>query len=114
MSKPKYRWWGYVRRVVRDYPKLKEAKVLTQDERRELEAVEKAIEQTRILRNGDERMALIQRAYWRRGGSPLRDVALHLFISEDTAKKWHGDFIRLVGECWGFTVGGEETEGGTQ
>lgn len=63
MSKPRYRWWGYVRKMVRDYPKLNSSLHLTVDDQREREAVSNAVKITKECRNGSERVALIRCAY---------------------------------------------------
>ena len=108
MSKSRYRWWGYVRHMVRDYQKLIDAKHLTVDDQKDRDAVTKAIDIARQQPKGEELLTLIRDVYWNNGGLRINDAALHLYISEITAKRWHSEFIRLVGKCWGFTVADEE------
>ncbi len=104
MSKPRYRWWGYARNVVRAYPKLMAAKCLAEDDLRDREAVAKAIEITMQKRKGKELLALIRGVYWGNAEQRIEDVALHLYISGTTATRWHGEFIRLVGTGLGFST----------
>jgi len=102
MSKPRYRWWGYVRRVVRDYQKLMAANSLTVDDRKDRDAVTRAIDQTSQQPNGENRLSLIKGVYWGSVEQCIEDVAFQLYISNETAKRWHGEFIRLVADGLGF------------
>lgn len=133
MSKPRERWWGYARNMIRDYPELKSAldalhsqslvsnqagvpcgggtgrkvenialRELPIDEQREHDAVAKAIEVTLILPDGKRHMDLIKLMYWSNRNIRLQDAAVRLSISEQTAKYWHGDFVRLVGKYRGL------------
>ena len=104
MSKPRYRWWGYVRNVIRAYPKLQAAESLTIDDQRELEAVDRAIELAKEDRYGEQMLDMINRVYWNKSARRVEDAARCMYISEKTAKQRHGDFIRLVGKCLGFSV----------
>lgn len=135
MSKPRYRWWGFARAMIRDYPKLKseyselhrqslsgeisgmprghevgrtvEAVALCQlpeDDQKAYDAVTKAIEITRAKVNGTEQLKLIRLMYWERTTAPAKIVSAQLYISEATAKRWHGSFVRLVGICYGFKI----------
>lgn len=105
MSKPRYRWWSYARNMVRDYPKLIRSKQLSIDDKKDLDAVNKAIELTQMQPAGAEHVALIRRVYWGRDRVLIRDAALRIHVSQITAERWHGEFIRLVGKCRGFNVG---------
>lgn len=140
MSKPRYRWWSYVRRMIRDYPSLKcqwddlheqnitadisgmpggggtsrtvEAIALRQlpdaDDQKDFDAVSKAIEITQMKPNGDDRMRLIELMYWSKKNLTAKEAAFHIHIEYITAKRWHGDFVRLVGSCHGFKTGLEK------
>ena len=133
MGKSRYRWWGYVKRVVRDYPEMKERHdearrpsiasrisaapsgggmsnptyiVATggmepQDER-EYEAVRRALDTTERYSNGCHRVQLISDTYWNKECGELRYAALRVPCAEITAKRWHGDFIRLVASYLGL------------
>lgn len=104
MSKPRYRWWGYARNVIRAYPKLRVAESLTADDKKELEAVEQAIELAKKDRNGEQMLDLIRRVYLDRSVRRVEDAARYMYVSERTARQRHGDFVRLVGKCLGFSV----------
>ena len=134
MSKPRYRWWGYVRNVIRAYPALKEkyddlheqsvtAKYSTQpraggdgrslenialrelmpQEQREYQAVLDAIAATLRYDTGNERVKFISAIYFSGPQRRLSDVYPMFHIAEATARRWHGDFIRLVAGYLGLT-----------
>ena len=136
MSSPRYRWWGFVRRMIRDYPGLKAAYVqlhapsltagtsgmpggggisnpvesvalrqLPADDQKAYDAVTRAVEITKLLPDGDLRVELIRYVYWGRWQQRVEDVPAVLPVSRRTAIRWHGDFIRLTGKCYGFEVG---------
>lgn len=65
---------------------------------KEYEAVKKAIQATKMLPNGDKRMELIRRKYWQGKELAIKDVIPHIHIAQATGDRWHGEFIRLVGE----------------
>lgn len=107
MSTPRYRWWGYARNVVRAYPKLMAAKCLAEDDLRDRDAVTQAINITRQMHKGEDLLALIRGVYWGNAEQRIEDVALRLYISGTTAIRWHGEFVRTVGKCLGFSVADE-------
>lgn len=78
------------------------------DDQKVYDAVSMAIELTRYLPDGKRRMDLINLAYWVKNPMPLKSAALRLYISERTAKRWHGAFVRCVARCYGFQVGTPE------
>lgn len=133
MSKPKYRWWGFARQMIRDYPELRSAwrelhtqslvadisgmpkgessgrtvegialRQLPIEDQKAYDAVKKAMESTACMKNGAERIRLIELMYLGKKKLPVKDAALLVHVSEITAKRWHGDFVRLVGKCYGF------------
>ena len=69
---------------------------------REYEAVTKAVEVTLLMPDGEKRVELIERMYWRGKKLDLADVIYPVGIAEATGKRWHGAFIRLVGEFLGY------------
>lgn len=132
MSKPRYGWWSYAKHMVRSYPALKREydelrrqritanvtglpgtagysrstestalKQLPPARQKEYDAVAKAIEQTRRMHAGRERLAVIDMVLWR-GTHNIDGAAMHLYISESTARRYHTEFIRLVGFCYGL------------
>lgn len=105
MSKPRYIWWGYAKAVVQQYPRAsKSAEMQPICKRREVDAVANAIKTTREIPGGALRMRLIRMVYWDRSHT-LDGAALKLGIHPQTAKNWHGDFIRLVGRNLGLLDG---------
>ena len=87
-------WWGYMKYLVRKYGSLKDKKTAGL-EKREMDAVRRACEYTLRLRDGRDRMALVEIVFWKRTHN-LQGAALKLSVSERTALRWHGDFIKAV------------------
>lgn len=139
MSSPRYRWWGFVRRMIRDYRGLKvqyenlhsqnvtasisgmpggggvsrsveniALKQLPADDQKAYDAVSRALEITNMLPDGELKCELIRYVYWNKQQHTVKDAALQLHISRRTAERWHAEFVRLVGKCYGFEVGGSE------
>ena len=131
MSTPRHDWWPYVKGMIRRYPELctKEAELrdttitpsyegipggrrsdktanaalreLPEINRRELDAVRKAIRDTETMTNGKERLELVNLVMWKHSHTVF-GASLRLSISERTAKQWHGDFIREVAKNFGL------------
>lgn len=66
------------------------------------DAVTLARAHTLLMPNGEERMKLIRLLYWSKKKLKVKDAAILIPVSEITAKRWHGDFVRMVGRCYGF------------
>lgn len=121
-------WWEYTKRIIRSYPALRrkaesvgdmpctsahgasgghssggspvERAVvdrLTDKEQRRYDAVRAAISETEVMKHGRQRMELIDRVYWKRSHT-LYGAAMCVPVSEATAKRWNGTFVRLVAE----------------
>jgi len=132
-SKPRSRWWGFARRMIRDYPSLRydlnllqeqnitadisglprgsgtsrtvetlALKQLPEDDQKVYDAVTKAVETISLRPDGISKLKLITMMYWLDKPATAKSVAPQLHISEVTAKRWHGEFVRLVGKCYGF------------
>lgn len=86
-------WWGYIKFCIRKYGAVREAE--SELERREIEAVGRAVEKTRHIRDGADRLKLIELVFWKRSCN-VAGAAMRLHIGERTAQQWHGDFIRAV------------------
>lgn len=69
--------------------------------RRELDAVRKALEQTRQLPHGEDRIKLIRMVFWTKTHT-VYGAALKLGVAEITAVRWHGLFIRMVAAHFGL------------
>lgn len=104
MSKPKFSWWGYAINVAKDLNWYKGARQLASTELRERDALLRAIEKTKQLPQGEKRLSVVSFVYWNGKKQTLQEAADRVGVPEATAKEWHGDFIRLVGEGLGFYV----------
>lgn len=99
MSRPKYWWHDYVKQAI--------IHNLAGDGHETIQqvivdkAVKKAIEETRQKDRGDERIKMIDLVYRKRQYN-LQGAAVHLHISEGTARDWSREFIYLVMEKAGF------------
>lgn len=87
MSAPSRDWWGYVKGMIRRYPE----KV----NRNEKRAVNAAVEHTKQMEDGEERMRLVDLVFWS-GTHTLAGAAKKVHCSYETAQHWHADFIREV------------------
>jgi hypothetical protein len=132
MSKPRYKWWGYIKNVIRAYPALKReyeqlheqsitasmsgmpggngvsrgteivaVKELPYTKQREYEAVRRAIEVTKRMANGEQRMRIIDLVHWKRTHT-VEGAAMKVGYSTDRGKQLHGDFVRLVAKYYGL------------
>lgn len=104
MSTPVYRWWDYVRKIVRAYPGLQGCELTNEDDIIDRDAVAKAVADTMQRRDGEARVALIRYVYWNKKQHRIKDAAPRFHVSEATAKRWHGDFIKAVARNRGFSV----------
>ena len=127
-----YDWWSYVKGMIRRYPELRRRygalregrltadysgmprgggdgraveglaiRELPSTSQREYEAVRRAVETTEHYRNGQERLKVIELVLWKKTHN-LQGAALQIPCHVDTAKVWHGDFIRLVASYYGL------------
>lgn len=69
------------------------------------DAVTKAIAQTKLRKNGIERLKLIDMVFWKQSHT-LEGAAYALNYSDRSARQFHRDFLRLVG----FNRGLEDVE----
>ena len=75
---------------------------LPPDDQKDYDAVTQAIRITKHMKDGERRLALIKYVYWYEKEHKVKDAAPVLYISESTAKRWHGDFIKQVAEFRDF------------
>ena len=73
---------------------------LPRKEQLRYEAVEKAIKDTLSEPDGKSRVSIIRKVYFHKSHT-LQGAAESVHVSYTTAKRWHGDFIRRVGENLG-------------
>ena len=96
MSKTRYGWWPYVKSMMNRYPEK------TNED--ETKAVDTAVDETRRLLDGDDRMKVIYMVFFNKTHT-LQGAALNVPCSYETAKRWTQQFIRLVAksfECCGL------------
>lgn len=72
------------------------------------DAVDTAVNGYRLRKDGKERLQLIQFMYWIPKPMPMASAAYKLHISDATAKRWHGEFVRTVARAYGFNVDTQE------
>lgn len=98
MSKPRERWWGYARNVARSYPELKRRREsLAGQERRELEALEKALEETRAMDAGRDRTKIVELVFFRQSHT-LGGASMVVHVSYETAAIYQRKFLKLLGK----------------
>jgi len=68
---------------------------------REFDAVDRALDETRRMKDGELRVKLIDLVFWSKTHT-LDGASLSLHVSEMTGRRWHTDFIRLVGKNLGL------------
>ena len=100
MSKPRYRWWGYVKSMIRNYPAVQD-KYCQGNTLKERMAVQKAIDETKCMENGVERLQVIDMVFFKQTHT-LEGAAQIVPCSDRTARRWHTDFIKLVAREYGL------------
>ena len=133
----RYLWWGYVKNCIRAYPdrrrQMESADVpsihmrsdislglprpterqaiinlcLKRQWQREYDGVRLAVKETGELPDGQDRLSLIGTVYWK-GTHTIQGAAMQCHVSERTALRWHGDFIRLTAVRMGLLDQEEE------
>lgn len=91
MKKQHYKWWGYIKAIIQEYPKSRSSE-LTGVEFREHEAVKKAIDETVKMDGGANRLKVISMVHWERTRT-LEGAALAAPCSRSWAAKWQRDFF---------------------
>ena len=101
-SKRRTNWWRGIKAIIREYPNyINRADKLSCAEKADFEAVKNAIYQTRMLRNGEMRMEMIDLVFWKQSHT-LSGAAMQFPFCEREVRQWHTDFIRLVGRNRGL------------
>ena len=132
MSSPRYDWWPYAKGMIRRYPQLREKyndlhsvsaisnysgergspqasrttesaaiRELPSTSQREYEAVKRAKETTERYNNGRDRLKIIKLVLWD-STHTIEGAAIQVPCSEATAKRYHGEFIRMVASYYGL------------
>lgn len=74
------------------------------NQQKKYDAVHKAVQATRMKPSGADKIKLIKYVYWGREKRRIKDAALEIHISEETAKRWHGEFVKTVGHAYGYDI----------
>lgn len=132
MSKPRYKWWGYIKAVIRDYPMLMGqyydlhnvsgvASVTGMPHGSDVSRATENVALRELPLTEQREYEAVKRAVERtgaynNGAQRLRVIDLVLWTrshtvagaaveigeTEKLAGKWHGDFIRLVAGYYGL------------
>lgn len=70
-------------------------------QQKEYEAVRDAVTYTYSLPNGPDRIKVIQLVFWDKTHT-INGAAMKIPCSDISAKRWHGEFIRLVAQNFGL------------
>ena len=84
-------------------------KQLPGDQQQIHDAVDAAVTGCRVTAQRKDWLRLIQLMYWNKKPLPIASAALRLHVSEATAKRWHGSFIRVVARAYGFKIEKDDT-----
>lgn len=84
----RYAWWSYIKNIIQQYYAGDGVPF-------EIMAVQKAIEATEKLPNGQARLKVIDLVLWKRTHT-LEGASLQIPCCERTARYWQSDFIKLV------------------
>jgi len=95
MSRPRYAWWGYVREILRRYPKKTTAQ--------EGAAVRYAIERAQHEEGGGQCMEIVRMVFFDKTHT-LQGAAQRANCDYETAKRWQRRFMHWVAE--GFRCDG--------
>ncbi|MCD8005078.1 MAG: hypothetical protein LUE91_05440 [Oscillospiraceae bacterium] len=105
MSRKRYRWWGYVKAVLRIYPEhcgtIQAGGALQRDDLREYEAVRKAIDAKEQDRDGAVTLEIIEMVYFK-GSHTLQGAADAVGYSYGHAKRIQEGFLLLVARNLGL------------
>ena len=74
---------------------------LPHTEQKEYDAVVGAISMTKRLKDGEERLRLIEMVFWKKTHT-LQGAAMACNVSYGTAKRWHNKFIEATARCYGL------------
>ena len=76
-------------------------RTLPEVNRRELEAVRAAVNETKTQDGGNLRLELVKLYYWKRSRT-LFGAAEDVHVSRSTAKRWNTEFVKLVAKNFGL------------
>lgn len=103
MKKQHYKWWGYIKAIIQEYPRNRSSE-LSGVELREHEAVKKAVDETMKMDGGANRLKVISMVHWERTRT-LEGAALATPCSRSWAAKWQRDFFEETARNQGLLDG---------
>ena len=92
-----YIGWGYAKKLIREYGIYQKTPLKSRINPKERKAISDAINSTKTLRDGAERLKLIDLVFFKQTHS-LQGACLACYVCDRTGRQWHTDFIRLVCE----------------
>lgn len=97
MSKKKseYIGWGFVKDIIREYSETTAHSCRLKPF--QVDAVKRAVDETKSLIDGTERLKLIDLVFWKQTHT-LAGASYECNVSYDLAVIWHSDFIKSVGK----------------
>lgn len=84
-------------------------KHLPGDQQQIHDAVDTVVRGYETMPEAKERLQLIRLMYWSKKPMPMASAALRLHVSDATAKRWHGSFVRAVARAYGFKIEKDDT-----
>lgn len=94
MGKRHYKWWGYIKAIIQEYPRSRSSE-LSGVELREHEAVKKAVDETLKMDGAANRLKVISMVCWERTQT-LEGAALSIPCDRATAARWQRRFFEEV------------------
>lgn len=99
MSRPKYWWYGQVRKAIMSYDTLSRDE--SEMSKRFVEAIDEALAETKALPNGEERIRAVEDILIKQIRT-IEGEEGELYYSWRTIQNWLNAFINLVGRKVGF------------
>lgn len=99
MSRPRHYWYGIVKKMVMQYPELKNDG--SKQAAEYVEAINKCLEDTRQMDEGENRLKAIDMVYFKKTETKI-GAANILHYSDRTITRWLNSFVNAVGRQVGF------------
>lgn len=101
MSRPRYWWYGYVRKaIIHNICSTQQPPETIQEAIARI-AITKALDDTKQLYRGEERLKLVDLVF-RQQKYTAPCAAMVMYISESTATTWMKEFVYTVAKHMGF------------
>lgn len=99
MSRPKYYWYGIVKKMIMRYPQYKESNC--KQEKQYAKAIERALEYTGTMELAESRLKAIDLVLFKQTHT-AEGAALHLNYERRNIDRWISQFVNRVGKEVGF------------